>query len=233
MEIKPLIIAHRVVDERIDSEEKLKKLLSRLEKNGITAVEFDVRRTKDGHFVAFHDQKFPQLKKRIKRYRLLELETEAEKNGFSFLTMEQVLKLLPKNFKTHIDLKDNRLNTKKFAKIICDLGFSDRVFVSSFYPQIIRSLGRRKIKQRWILLNLSFGRDPFHFFYGLFPFLTARFSRATGIAPHRSITNEILIKKAHKRNFEVAVWTLKTPEKIAQFRDIGADYLIAEYDLLV
>jgi len=143
---KSFIIAHRIINDKINSKEMLKKLLSDFENTSIRGVEFDVRQTKDYEFVASHDKKFTPFKKNIKDCTLAELKNESFKRGFSFLTMTEVIEIIPKSLKINIEIKDPETKINKFLKIIEYYDISDRLIISSFYPKIIFSLRSSNIK---------------------------------------------------------------------------------------
>lgn len=227
------IIAHRIVNEKINNKELLSKLLFTLKNKGIQGVEFDVRQTKDGKSIAFHDPKFPQADKKIKNYTLEELKKEALEKKFSFLTMEEVIKEIPRNFEINIDIKDPETNIKKFLRIIKNHNISERVIVSSFYPKVIFNLRLSSIKKRWLLTNFSLKRNPLHLLYALFPVKTGLLCKTTGIAPHFSLINNKIIQKARSKNLTTAAWTIDDEKTISKFKEINTDYLIAKYELLM
>jgi len=225
------LFAHRIVNNKINSKETLKKLLSNLEKTNIQGVEFDVRQTKDCEFVAFHDKKFPQLKKKIKNYTLAELKNESLNKEISFLTMDEVIELIPKNIEINIEIKDPKTKIKKFLKIIEYYNILDRLIVSSFYPKIIFKLRSSNIKKKWLLTNFSLKRNPLHLLYALLPVETALLCGATGIAPHFSLINEKIVRKAEAKNLSATVWTINDKNLIPKLKKLGIDYLIVEYDI--
>lgn len=230
---KPFIIAHRVVNEKIINKNLLKELLFKLQDKNIKGIEFDIRQTKDNEFLAFHDEKFPGIKKSIKDYSLAKLREEAVKNNFSFLTLSEVLEIIPKEFNIHIDLKDAKINIKKFIEEITPFQIFDRLIVSSFYPLTLLKLTDSKIKKRWFLTSISKNRNLLHFIYALTPIRTAIFCKATGIAPFYSLISKKLIEKAHNKNLTVAVWTINDKELIPNFEKIGIDYLVVNPELLI
>jgi glycerophosphoryl diester phosphodiesterase len=227
------IIAHRIVNEKINNKKLLSKLLFSLKNKNIQGVEFDIRQTKDGKLIASHDPRFPQAEKKIKNYTFEKLKEEAFKGKFSFLTMEEVIEEIPKNFIINIDIKDPKTDIKNFLRIIKNYNISERVIVSSFYPKIIFKLRFSNIKKRWLLTNFSLKRNLFHLIYTLFPIKTGLLCKATGIAPHFSLINKKTLKKAHNKNFTVAVWTINDEKTMLKFKKINTDYLIVKHELLI
>lgn len=229
----PFIIAHRIVNEKINNDKLLDELLFNLKNKNIQGVEFDIRQTKDGKFITFHDSKFPQLRKYIKDYTFEELKKEARKEGFSFLTMEETIEKIPENFEIQIDIKDKVITIKKFLEIIGSFNIVDRLIVSSFYPKLLYSLSFSNIKKRWLLTNYSVKRYPSHFFYALTPVRTALFCKATGISPYSSLINKNIIDKARKNNLTVASWTINNEKEMQNLLGYDVDYLIISPNLIL
>jgi len=227
---KSLIIAHRIINDKINSKEMLKRLLSDFENTNIRGVEFDVRQTKDYELVASHDKKFTFLEKNIINYTLAELKNESFKRGVSFLTMPEVIEIIPKSLQINIEIKDPKTEINKFLKIIEHYDIFERLIVSSFYPKIIFSLRSSNVKKRWLLTNFSLKRNPLHLFFALFPIGTALLCKATGIAPHFSLINKKIIQKAHNKNLTTATWTIEDENLILLLEKIGVNYLIVKYD---
>ncbi|MEK7664840.1 MAG: glycerophosphodiester phosphodiesterase [Patescibacteria group bacterium] len=226
---KPFIIAHRIVNETICNKEALKKLLTDLQNKNVWGAEFDIRQTKDSEFIAFHDAKFSQLKRNIKDYTLEELKKEATKNNFSFLTVEEVLKIVPPSFLIQIDIKDKKISIEPLIKVLRQSQLLNQIIVSSFYPHIILQLsGCEEIKHRWLLVNISTKRNLFHIFYAVMPIRFALKCKATGIAPQQYLVSKNLLLKAHKTGLTVATWTIDNLEEIKRLEKYGLDYIIAD-----
>lgn len=230
---KPFIIAHRIVNETINNQEALKKLLTGLQNKNVSGVEFDIRQTKDNEFIAFHDAKFSQLKGDIKNYTLKELKKETSRKRFSFLTMEETIKEIPENFEIQIDIKDKMINIKKFLEIINQYGIQHRLIISSFYPTVIFKFSSSKIKKRWLLTSFTLERNLLHIIYALSPVITAFFCKATGIGPKLSLINKNIVKKSKSNNLTIATWTINNEKEIKNLLIYDIDYLIISPDLIL
>lgn len=233
METQPPIIAHRVINSLVNTKKKLLDLLSKLHSKGIQFVEFDIRQTKDDNFVAFHEKRFPKLDRDIEYYTIEDLEKEAQEKIFSFLTLKDILETIPNNFYIHIDLKDKKLNIKKFLEIIGYFRLFGRVFISSFYPKIISKLFYSKIKERWLLTSISLERNPLHLLYAIAPIKTAILCHASGIAPHYSLITKKLIKKAHDKKLKIAGWAVNDDISFKNLQKCGVDFIAVEYFYLI
>lgn len=222
-------IAHRIVDDEINSKEKLSRLLAKLQDYGFGGVEFDIRQTNDQQFVVFHDARFPQLRHLIRKYSLSELLKEAKEKNFSFLTLGEVLKIIPSSFWVQVDIKDKIINVELLVKALQQSQSLNRIIVSSFYPHTILQLSRHNIKQRWFLVNISIKRNPIHIFYAIMPLIFALKCQATGIAAHQCLVSKNLLLKAHKAGLTAATWTVNNFKTMKHLEKYKLDYIIVDY----
>ncbi|GFZ98871.1 glycerophosphodiester phosphodiesterase [Okeania sp. KiyG1] len=103
MIIKPLIIAHRGASGLVEFENTLASFEKAIEL-GVPMVEFDVRKTQDNLFVAFHDESIDGMKVSDLSYQQL-LDISRQK-GFNVPLIEDVLKLCRGKIKLDIELKE-------------------------------------------------------------------------------------------------------------------------------
>ncbi len=100
---KPLIIAHRGASGLVKFENTLASFEKAIEL-GVPMVEFDVRKTLDNLFVAFHDESIDGMKISDLTYQQL-LDISRQK-GFDVPLVEDVLKLCRGKIKVDIELKE-------------------------------------------------------------------------------------------------------------------------------
>lgn len=103
MTTKPLIIAHRGASALVEFENTLASFEKAIEL-GVPMVEFDVRKTQDNLFVAFHDESIDGMKVSDLSYQQL-LDISRQK-GFDVPLIEDVLKLCQGKIKLDIELKE-------------------------------------------------------------------------------------------------------------------------------
>jgi len=203
----------------------------KIRKRGIEIVEFDIQQTKDEEFVVYHDRRLSDSDYNINDCTLYNLKKEGQEKNFSFLTLEETLKIISEDFRIQIDVKNSETNIDKLLGIIDSFQISERIIASSFYPQIISKLSGSKIKKRWLLTSISRRRNPTHIFYALSPIRTAISCLANGIAPHQSLVTKKIIKKAHKKGLTVAIWTVNDKKLEKKFGSWGADYIIKDTNI--
>ncbi|NES71733.1 MAG: glycerophosphodiester phosphodiesterase [Okeania sp. SIO2D1] len=103
MTTKPLIIAHRGASGLVEFENTLASFEKAIEL-GVPMVEFDVRKTQDNLFVAFHDESIDGMNISDLSYQQL-LDISRQK-GFDVPLVEDVLKLCQGKIKLDIELKE-------------------------------------------------------------------------------------------------------------------------------
>ncbi|NET45993.1 glycerophosphodiester phosphodiesterase [Okeania sp. SIO2B3] len=103
MTTKPLIIAHRGASGLVEFENTLASFEKAIEL-GVPMVEFDVRKTQDNLFVAFHDESIDGMNISDLSYQQL-LDISRQK-GFDVPLVEDVLKLCRGKIKLDIELKE-------------------------------------------------------------------------------------------------------------------------------
>jgi glycerophosphoryl diester phosphodiesterase len=223
-------IAHRIIDDEINSKKKLSELLKKLQTYEFGGIEFDIRQTHDEQFLVFHDAHIPLLRQTISNYSLRELLEEARGKNVSLLTLQEVLEIIPSSFFIQIDIKDKKINVEGLVNILKQHTSPNQIILSSFYPNIILQLSRYdNINQRWLLTNLDIRRNVIHIFYALMPIKFALKCRATGIAPQQNLISKKLLLKAHNLGLTVATWTIDNFETMKRLEKCELDYMIVDY----
>ena len=110
MTTKPLIIAHRGASGLVKFENTLASFAKAIEL-GVSMVEFDVRKTQDNLFVAFHDESIDGIKLRDLTYQ--QLLNISQKKGFDVPLVEDVLKLCQRKIKLDIELNQALLRIQR------------------------------------------------------------------------------------------------------------------------
>jgi glycerophosphoryl diester phosphodiesterase len=231
MKNSSLLIAHQVIASNNGIPKKAIELMKRLQGQGIKIIEFDIRQTKDRGFVAFHDSKFPGFSGRIRTYSFNELKKGSQQKNFTFLTLEEVLSIVPSGFEINIHLKDAEVDIERLVGVLQRFNVCNRVIISTNYPKTLARLAQSEIKKRWLVTSISYRRSPIHLWYAIMPIKTALACQATGIASHYQLVTLALIKKAHQRNLTVAAWTVNKEKDIKRLSRWGVDWIISDYPL--
>ncbi|WP_335872780.1 glycerophosphodiester phosphodiesterase [Bacillus sp. 2205SS5-2] len=246
-EESPLIIAHRggagIAPENTISAFELS------EKLGVDILEFDVRLSKDGEVVVFHDERVDRTtngKGRISEYTLKELQSFDA--GYDFVGSEGDFPFRGKGVNIPsiadvlnqfghmpmvIELKENdELLADQVSEMLNRFNLKDNVLIVSFYDEISNYFYEKNngeigmstpsnISRNFILLH--------KFFLGnLYPLKEKALQLPTqsGVL---DLTTKRLIADAHERNIAVHYWTINDIEMMKYVFEQGADGIMTDY----
>lgn len=225
-EIRPLIIAHRGSSE-LAPENTLASFQKAIE-DGADGIEFDVRLTKDGEIVVFHDarvNRVSQTKGRIIDFTADELQQIDVGSWFNFRfpnkaaahfsqqkvsTLKQTLEFL-KNFQglIYIELKCRDAEVQQLCT-----GVFEQIKNSPLLPQIIVKSFQLEVIPT--IKNLSKEIKTAALFAPKIMTILRKEKRLVNIAHelgadmlsiHFSLATKKLMKKAEKKNLPVTIWT--------------------------
>lgn len=180
------LIAHRGFKEKA-KENTLDAFLSALE-IGFGGFECDVRQTKDGIFIIFHD---PLLDgKLVKNYSYKEIKK------MGVISLADVLKINTDKMIV-LDIKDPFLNTQKFHQLINKE--KRNIYVMSFYDRIINKLSKLKRNYEVGILNYVLNTQEEHFSYD-FLCLIQRFASKVMIEKYEKLGKKLFIYAVNAEN---------------------------------
>jgi len=185
---------------------------------GVNAVEFDVRTTKDGKLIVFHDD---NLKRVFGKDIEVNASTLKELKQFSedkIPTLEEALKFIgDKIEKILIELKETGYE-KKVIALIKRQKFHGRAIIVSFHEEALSEI--RKLDSK-IETGLIYARHKN-------PIASALKLKAQYLVALYRFTHTKNVEDAHKKNLKVIVWTVNTKEEIKKFRAKGVDGIASD-----
>ncbi|MEM2727493.1 MAG: glycerophosphodiester phosphodiesterase family protein, partial [Candidatus Bathyarchaeia archaeon] len=101
---------------------------------GVNAIEFDVRRTKDGEIVVIHDAEVDRTtngKGLVGELTLSEIKSLSTEKGEKIPTLEEALDFLDRKSKIFIEIKEVGIE-EKVLEIVRRKGLEDNVIIISF-----------------------------------------------------------------------------------------------------
>jgi len=237
---KPLIIAHRGAS-ALAPENTLAAFKKAID-DGAEGVEFDVRLSKDGAVVVFHDATLARLSDRKNLVSSLSVE-ELQKidvgswfnkrrphdraedfSGERIPTLRQLLEFL-KDFTglIYIELKCRESEVEKLAKAVCEVisgsPLLPNIIVKSFQLEAIPHIRRHcpKVKTAAlfapkIMTILRKEKRLINIAHEL---------GAEMVSVHFSLATRKLMKKAAKKNLSVTIWTADNPRWVKRAFDLG------------
>ncbi len=237
---KPLIIAHRGAS-ALAPENTLAAFRRAIE-DGAEGIEFDVRLSKDGAVVVFHDATLARLSDRKNLISSLSSEelqkidvgswftkrkkafSAADFSGERIPTLPESLDFL-KDFSglIYIELKCRESEVERLSKTVCgvisDSHLLPQIIVKSFQLETIPNIRKYCPKVKTAAL-----------FAPKIMTILRKEKRLVNIAHelgadmlsvHFSLATRKLMKKAEKRNLPVTIWTADNPRWIKRAFDLG------------
>ena len=197
-------------------------------KQGINAVELDIRETKDKHLVVFHDENLKRLTGKegaIKDYNLNELKTFKILNGNeSIPTLDEALDFLDnKVSKILIEIKEEGTE-KGIIKIVKEKKLIDKVIITSFHEGALKKVKEIEPKLETGLIYASYKSEKYKN-----PIEAAIALHISYLIPLYHFTHTKNIEDAHKNNLKVIVWTINTKKEAEEFKKKGVDGIASDY----
>lgn len=218
------MIAHRG-DTKAALENTLPAVDSAL-KLGVDGIEVDLRITRDGHVVVFHDDDLQRLAGRpegIEDLGLSDIRKVFLKSGALIPTLEELLDLTRDRCLLNLELKAARhwsgALVASVVRILKDFHLSESILISSFQPIF---LWRMKRLAPDLARGYLFESKMFlHRF--LMPLVNP-----SSVNPPLKYVDSKLIETQHGRGRRVFVWTVNDGEDMKRLIDLGIDGLITD-----
>ncbi|MGL5831289.1 MAG: glycerophosphodiester phosphodiesterase [Candidatus Altimarinota bacterium] len=188
---------------------------------GAEWVEMDIRKTRDGVLIVWHDIDVAGL--RVRGTLLEELKEMTESEEMILETLEEVLKALEGKVKLDIELKESGYESEVVdlvLKYFTPMEFLVKSFldesvmvVKSGYPAVKAGLllGQRRRGDESLKTYLKRRWSEF------FPWKRAEKCAADFLGVHWGLCKFGLHKKAARKGYAVQVWTLNSAKRIKEF----------------
>ncbi len=218
----PLIIAHRGLHTQ-HPENSLAAIRAAAEQ-GIPAVEFDLRRTRDGRFVVHHDARFFGQRIPIAQRSLGEWQRRLGRNILTFSTL---LQHVPAKLHLCVEVKDRDADALRVVEMLRLSGAWKRSTILSFHPEVLRQLGAVPI-DRWLLISVH---PAFRLRYPsvlLNPFRVAAALGCSAVAPHYTFVGRRFLANARRAGLHVVPWTVNHPSVGERLATHGVAAIISD-----
>ncbi|MBT4174715.1 glycerophosphodiester phosphodiesterase [archaeon] len=189
---------------------------------GVDAIELDLRRTKDGKIVVFHDKGLKRLckvKGKVADKTLEELKKLRVK-GEQIPTFEEVLKFAKGKVKLDVEIKIKDIE-EDVVKLLRKHGMvSSVVFVCSFYPGVLGKVKELcpKIETCFLFSKKPLGLEKIVDFY-----------RIDAIGPVWGRATKKMFAMARKKGLKFYVWTVNSKRLIEKYKKWKIDGIISDY----
>ena len=195
---------------------------------GMDAVELDVRRTKDGKLVVFHDEKMKRLTGAggsIGDYTLSELEKmRVLGSDYSIPTFDEVLDAVGDKAKS-ILIEIKEVGTEKAViNTVKKHRLAGKVIIVSFHEEALKTL---KELDKGIITGLIYASYKSSIYNN--PIDAAKALGAEYLLPLYRFTHTKNVEDAHKNGLKVIVWTIDNREAAKEFKNKGVDGIATDY----
>ncbi len=208
---RPLVVAHRGV--ATGAAENSIEAFANAIAVGADMIEFDVRRTRDGELIAFHDAHVNDRPVGG----LTRDEIESAK-GVRPPLLDEVLKTCAGRIRLDVELKEDGYVADVMAAIRAAVDV-EQVVVTSFLAAVV---AQAKDALPVVKTGLLVGTDaPFHHvrthYKQVFPVDVARRARADYLAPHYKLADFGVIRRAAAAGLPCLLWTVNEDADIRRF----------------
>lgn len=196
---------------------------------GADGIECDLRESRDGELVIFHDptvQRLAGQSGRVVDLTLSELKRLDIGSWFApsfagerVVTAEELIGKVPPPFLLNLEIK--AASPRKVVDLIQKRGIDDRVVVSSFDHILLKKV---RSLHPTVPIGYLVNREPLKKILQ-----EARRLEAVSIHLASKQVTPDLLEKAHKEGFKVYVYTINEPSQMALFIDRGVDGLFTNY----
>ncbi|MEW6740932.1 MAG: glycerophosphodiester phosphodiesterase [Nitrospirota bacterium] len=185
---------------------------------GVNAIEFDVRKTKDGKLVVIHDDNLKRVFGKEIAINQATLKELKQITGNKIPTLAEALQFIDKKVgKILIELKEIGCG-KNVLEVIKKEKLHDHVIIVSFHEDALSEVRRLDTK---IETGLIYAKHKN-------PIASALKLNAQYLVPLYKLTHTKNIEDAHKNNLKVIVWTINTKQEAKAYMDKGADGIASD-----
>jgi glycerophosphoryl diester phosphodiesterase len=185
---------------------------------GYRYVETDVRTTRDGELVVFHDKTLTRIAGVDRPVSALRYADLAE---FAVPRLTAVLESFP-GTRFNVDMKDWP-SVDALAAVIRSTGAADRLCVASFSERRLRRI--RRLAGRGLCTSAGVA--------GIARFVAGRPGQFAAVQAPVSLMRPALIERAHRRGLHFNVWTLNDRETIVRAVRAGVDGIMTDEPVLL
>ncbi|MBI3805264.1 MAG: glycerophosphodiester phosphodiesterase [Nitrospirae bacterium] len=196
---------------------------------GADGIECDLRESREGELVVFHDPTIKRLTRQAGRVVDLSLSELKQLDigtwfapdfaGQTVVTAKELIAKIPPPFLLNLEIK--AAAPQKIVDLVRGTGMADRVVVSSFDHTLLKKL---RTLHPTLPIGYLIDREPLKKILQ-----EARRLEAVSLhLPSKRMSPE-LIEQAHQAGFKVYVYTVNDPDQMRYFIEIGIDGLFTNY----
>jgi glycerophosphoryl diester phosphodiesterase len=174
-------------------------------------IEFDVRRTRDNVFIAYHDGLIEG--KLIKELTYEEISQIAGNQGFNIPTVEEVFKSTRGKIKLDVELKEEDYE-KEIVELLSKFFSRDQLVITSFNESSLKIIKDNYPDIKVGLLLGKFGTPLWTRISEFFPMRRCKKAKADFLVAHWKLLRFGFFERARRSHKPVFVWTVNDEEMI-------------------
>jgi len=177
-------------------------------------IEFDVRRTKDHIFIAFHDRLIDN--EPVSGLTHKDIQNRLRSKRIHLSTVEEILDFAKGTIKIDVDIKEQGYENELIDLITKQFG-EDEFVVTSYNDSSLETIKRN---YPWIKAGLILGQQKPENYIGtrfseLFPIKRCDNAKADFLVPHFKLLKFGFLNRAKRNNKPVYVWTVNDGKMIS------------------
>jgi len=187
---------------------------------GVDAVELDVRKTKDDEIVVIHDADIKRTTNGsglVVDLTLQQIKSFSTDKNERIATLKEALDFIEKKAKIFVELKETGFEDKVLSAVK-ERGLVKSVIIVSFLEDTIKKV--RELDQE-IETGLIYAKYKN-------PIKAALDLKAQWLLAFYRFIHTAIVQKAHESGLKVLVWTVNTPEEVAEMKKKGVDAVASD-----
>jgi glycerophosphoryl diester phosphodiesterase len=231
---RPILLAHR--GDLAHAPENTLPAFHQAIQKGADGVELDVKLTRDGHVVVFHDMSMDRTTNGSGKLASLTLETIRSLDAGSWFhekftgtkvpLLEEVFETVGHNKLINIELTNYSTPRDGLVNSVCDLikrhGNQGQIIFSSFFASNLKRAGQFMPEIPRALLAMPGFAGVWARSFGF------TFGEYQALHPHISNVSREQVQRVHRLKRRVHVWTANKPEEIKRLKEWGVDGIFTD-----
>ncbi len=224
--MKTKVVAHRGASGLVEFDNSIESFRKAIE-IGADMVEFDVRRTKDGELIAFHDLSIEERK--ISELKYDEILEFSKKKGYKVPLVEEVIQLCEGKVGLDIELKE-RGYEEEVIELVREYLDYDEFLMKSFCDETVNRINEHDPDiKTGLLLGVEEPTNRIKTRLSeLFPKRRLERCRADFVSPNHKLLKFFFLKRMRKAGFEVYVWTVNDIQMIRKLFEKSVTGIITD-----
>jgi glycerophosphoryl diester phosphodiesterase len=187
---------------------------------GVDAIELDVRKTKDQEIVVIHDADIKRTTNGsglVSDLTLQQIKTYSTEKNEKIPTLAEALDFIDKKARVFIELKETGFE-EQVLSVVYRKELVKNVVIVSFLEDALRKV--RELDPE-IETGLIYAKHKN-------PLKAALELKAQWLLAFYKFTHTANVQKAHESGLKVLVWTVNTPEEVAEMKKKGVDAVASD-----